>query len=279
MKKVIALSVLSALLLSAMLLSSCISKAPDASTPTTEDKLEIEPLSDKHSAQIVKEYTNYMKENEKYDPDKYGEFYIEEYCGTYNSADIVVFSGGMEYDGDGEVRVIAGVRLQYDAGKPIMAYRRGNIYTLEELYSKKLLDRDDFTAIAEIHNKCEFEIESLSEELYEQIINDYTTRLQTENNYDPEEYLPFEVIEYCGTYNGAVAVMLDGGGLSYLAVIVVDEVADVSIHYGSSNQIWLWKDGDFLTVKEAFEQGVLTADNVSEIADIHNGGRYFDIVD
>ena len=79
-------------------------------------------------------------------------------------------------------------------------------------------------------------------------------------------------IQYCyGIYNGCVAVMfseiaLDAGW---------DEViGNVTIHYRDGTFIRVWHNGSFFRLESALEQGILSQEDISEIADIHNNVRY-----
>lgn len=84
-------------------------------------------------------------------------------------------------------------------------------------------------------------------------------------------------IEYCyGIYNGCVPVMFSTGSYS---MGWSDEIADSIIYYRDSKFIFVWNNGNFLRIEEAYERGLLTQGNISEIADIHNNIRYTDFDD
>lgn len=73
----------------------------------------------------------------------------------------------------------------------------------------------------------------------------------------------FYVMGYYGTYNGASAVKIGGG--SELAVITEVTVADVEFVFPTHVQIKIWKDGTFYSMENAYDQGLLTKDDIEMI--------------
>lgn len=56
-----------------------------------------------------------------------------------------------------------------------------------------------------------------------------------------------------------------------------DEIADSIILYRNSLSILVWKNGSFMSIKEAYDQGMLSKEDVAKIAKIHNNDRYVDL--
>ena len=84
----------------------------------------------------------------------------------------------------------------------------------------------------------------------------------------------FEV-EYCyGTYDDCVFVMMIGEGISTSQANRDVEVGGVMFHYRDGNYIEVWKDGEFYSLEEAYEQGLISDADLTEVADIHNNVRY-----
>ncbi len=114
---------------------------------------------------------------------------------------------------------------------------------------------------------------SLPEEtLLQQVEADYAAYLMKVAPYDPEIDGPFLVMNYYGSYGGAVPVMM--GGMVYADVLCEEQVADETFYYGNSNFITVWKNGDFLSLEEAYGKGYLTKDDVALLARLHNGRDY-----
>lgn len=112
----------------------------------------------------------------------------------------------------------------------------------------------------------------VTDELLAQIEKDYAKH-RYDNGANPEIDGPWH-IEYCyGIYNGCVPVMFS---LPSCGVIWKDEIADSIILYRSSLSILVWNNGDFLSLNDAYEQGILSCEDVAKIAKIHNSDRYVD---
>ena len=80
-----------------------------------------------------------------------------------------------------------------------------------------------------------------------------------------------EPIAYCyGIYHGCVAVMFDGPATE---LIWTEEIAGVSIRHGTGHYIWVWKNGSFVELKEAYSQGLLTKEDIETIANKHHKRR------
>ena len=74
---------------------------------------------------------------------------------------------------------------------------------------------------------------------------------------------------YFGTYQGKVALMISEIGSSFPPVVWEQTVAGIVFHYNSGQQIDVWYDGDFFSLPQAYEQGLITAENVRGI-NIHH---------
>lgn len=72
-----------------------------------------------------------------------------------------------------------------------------------------------------------------------------------------------------GTYNGCVPVML---ALPAYTVIGTETVADIVFYYSDSNRIRVWHEGDFYSMQEAYDRGLLSYENLRAIAEIKNSG-------
>lgn len=87
------------------------------------------------------------------------------------------------------------------------------------------------------------------------------------NGADPKIDGPWR-IEYCyGIYSGCVAVMFSLPGSGVLRTV---EIAGSVIHYRSSVSIYVWNDGRFFSLENAYNQGLLSKEDVAQIADLHN---------
>ena len=109
------------------------------------------------------------------------------------------------------------------------------------------------------------ENDPLSEEMKERILEDFAA-FDHGDEYDPSYHGIFQIERYYGSYDGAVAVMLRGSAWDYLEIEYVETVAGITIRCDYGNSVRIWKDGSFYTIQEAYDQGILTAEQVAEIA-------------
>lgn len=75
--------------------------------------------------------------------------------------------------------------------------------------------------------------------------------------------------EYCGTYNGCVAVMLSDNEAVYTQAVWDVTVAGVTIRYSNGNQIYAWKDGEMVTLEQAYAMRWLTKADIKTIRFLH----------
>ena len=71
--------------------------------------------------------------------------------------------------------------------------------------------------------------------------------------------------QYFGTYNGKVALMISDNATSFHAAVWYEKVAGFVFHYGSGQRVLVWYNGNFFSLPEAYEQGLITAEDVENI--------------
>lgn len=107
--------------------------------------------------------------------------------------------------------------------------------------------------------------------LMNRIENDYASAQFEKHRFNPLFQGPWWV-EYCyGVYGDCVPVMMEGWITTHAERD--DEIGNVVIHYRDGSSIDVWNNGEFYSLREAYEQGFLTEDDLKKIADIHNN-RY-----
>lgn len=108
--------------------------------------------------------------------------------------------------------------------------------------------------------------EKLSDELENKIKEDWFYKLNSESSIDYNDITMINdwTVDYFGTYNNCVAVMIWGsrGVDGAERDITID---DVVFHYRDGNRMEVWKDGNFLKLADAFEQGLLTREDIQDI--------------
>jgi len=83
-----------------------------------------------------------------------------------------------------------------------------------------------------------------------------------------------EIIKYYGTYNGCVVVMLDDAFSGYTCALRKVVIADVVLYYNDGNTLRAWKDDHIFSLESAYDQGVLTKEDLKNIAH-HLKGYYW----
>lgn len=76
---------------------------------------------------------------------------------------------------------------------------------------------------------------------------------------------------YYGEYEGAVAVMIYGNNLSYTQALWSEKVDGVTFNYKDGNYIVVFDGSGLLRLSEAFENGLLTHDDLEAISSLIPG--------
>jgi len=76
------------------------------------------------------------------------------------------------------------------------------------------------------------------------------------------------ITAYYGTYNGCSAVIIPVGGTGAITNVVVAGI--LFTYSGSGTSIVVWKDGTFYGLQKAYDLGLLTRENIVEIARQHH---------
>ena len=78
------------------------------------------------------------------------------------------------------------------------------------------------------------------------------------------------IVEYCGSYNGCVVMMISDSKAMYIQEVRFTIVGGVGVRYNDANEILAWKDGELYTLEQAYANKILTMANIKTIRDIHN---------
>lgn len=81
---------------------------------------------------------------------------------------------------------------------------------------------------------------------------------------------PMVDLSYYGTYNGCVALLIQDNYYSYPAVISHEVIDGISFRYGGTAPVKIWKEGSFYDIKDAYENELITKDDLRSIAYYHN---------
>jgi hypothetical protein len=71
-----------------------------------------------------------------------------------------------------------------------------------------------------------------------------------------------KILDNYGTYNGAVVIRMQRGAYQVITTIEID---GVEFTFSDSNTALVWKDGQFFELADAYENEILTKDNLVAI--------------
>jgi|SRR5690554_436048 len=71
------------------------------------------------------------------------------------------------------------------------------------------------------------------------------------------------ILDYYGTYNGAVVVRINRPALEVLTKIIV---GGIEFTFSNANTALVWKNGEFFELSDAYDHEILTLDNLISIA-------------
>lgn len=111
----------------------------------------------------------------------------------------------------------------------------------------------------------EFSLEPPSDELLLRYIEESEAYQRRDSHYNPKYQHPFWIDRYYGRFGDVVFVYRGGGGLSYGQIHWTDSVAGYQYTYPDSNRIYVWAYGTFMTMEDAYEQGIITKEQVAVI--------------
>lgn len=73
-------------------------------------------------------------------------------------------------------------------------------------------------------------------------------------------------LSYYGTYKDCVVVKMTDAFTGYVQVITFQTIGGVTISYPDSNTAIAWKNGIFYSLQDAYDTGLLTVDDLIQIA-------------
>ncbi len=262
------------------------------------------PLSTEKAIKIKQDYIkryNVDDEDEKY-------FIIEEYFGIYNNCIVMLIDcahtyATMEYEIE-----IAGYEFVFPVIREFDVYRNGEFTSLEKAYEKGWVSKEDVrdihyyystdTGIKDIYTPSPLVSLTAKQEL--KIKQDYleykkedVQRLRdSENQYynslsskeqekyklekgSPDNYID-ELIEnylkiqvYFGTYNNCAVMILDSPFSVYFQAQTFNEIGGYVFAYPVMRSTAVYRNGEFVTLEQAYEKGWLSDENMKDIYYYH----------
>ena len=130
-------------------------------------------------------------------------------------------------------------------------------YTLQEAYETGYLTREDIMSIAYYHNGGRVYNEGIMSEGYtpipktpQELSEDTVNKIKetAADEYNSQHDLStkatadgFTIIQYYGTYNNCIAIMMRDIYTGHADAIRTEEIAEITLYYNNGNKIKIWK--------------------------------------
>ena len=211
-------------------------------------------LTSELEASFIDSYFNAALEAEKtFD---ISQIKILNYYGAIGKAHIVKFNKACP--GQVQYSIIEGMKF-IGYSQPVYLIFEDTLYTIEDAYEQKIINFDNLCRLFGINSSGK---DTFNKEKYEKLS-------QQIKLIHPDEYELYYFLGYYGEYNGYSVVTYDYRGLK-------DNVTCWEICYGlsfrhgdASNTFMIMNGENLYFLNGAFENGILTLENVLEIFEIH----------
>ena len=200
---------------------------------------------------------------------------IADCYGTYNGATALIIE--YYYEGSRKEEV-AGYTFEYVLCNPILVWKDGRFYTLDEAYGSGILTAEHIGTIHSLFTSSELGMtfEGITvENPDEWVLN--TLRDSIYNKYgDICNGCKIYITEYYGTYGGSIAFNFKGGPFSYSQMEVREEIAGFRFEHPDSRTTLIWNNGNLYSISGAYDLGLLTKEDVGKLAYVlsHNLGLH-----
>jgi hypothetical protein len=165
----------------------------------------------------------------------------------------------------------------------------GVFYNLQQAFDNELLTNDNLDSIAYYLNDESMPVypDPVSAEIQGAIKETRAAILRAEVDRDGVFRYPnatvedVTLLEYYGKYNDSYAVMIADSFTEYTAAEWSETIAGVTFYYSDGNRILIWKEmieeneitmGAFYTFQKAFDENMLSLEDLITIADYHRNG-------
>jgi len=138
---------------------------------------------------------------------------------------------------------------------------------IPHMQSEAGLEREETPIFpADTQPNVAFRLEAPSDELLKRFDAESDAYQKRQPHYDPKYQYPFYIERYYGRFGDIVFLLMGGGGLAYADVITTETVAGYTFQYPDSNTIRVWAYGTFVSLEDAYEQGIITKEQIGVIA-------------
>lgn len=266
-------------------------------TATTAETIPAESnVLDEETAEMLRrEFAEYINETDplyaQFDPSR---AVIEEYYGRYSGCEVFLsmYSGGEEAE---DYYSVAGYGMIFPClGYSIYVHKDGNIWELDAAYEEGIISEEDVAKIAEIQNGVPTEKtdppesndigskDRENEKLRKKELAELRRKFVEFIRETKPEYAELEPSEvgfeaYYGEFDGwqAFLPLYKMNKTGYAAMSEYITIAGYEMYFPCLGyKIYVYKDGEFYELEDAYEKGHIGEDVVAAIAE-GNHARYF----
>ena len=148
-------------------------------------------------------------------------------------------------------------------------YCNGRFYEPSTAYYKGILTYDDWFNIAAKRGKYWYRLDEEKWAEIKRTGDEIKSAFAQMHNISADTVYFFSY----GEYNGAYPIMITAEEFGYAAVITYDVVGEVTLTYPSSQKMDVYYKGEFYSLPQAYDKGLLTDSDLIEIAKRY-GGHY-----
>ncbi len=195
--------------------------------------------------------------------------------GDFNGCTVLLMTLQSE---DKNTQIIADSSFEYSYGNQIKVWVKGQFLNIVDAYGQKFITKDMVANISDIHNNSkylsmndnanqEFKLKMPSQELQERFVDEYVAY----RDYDPEDNPTVAIESWYGSFGDIHFLFVFDGQIDYSQAYWTDNVAESSFAYADGQSILVWVNKQFLTMKQAYEQDLITVDMIKTIENVHEG--------
>lgn len=190
----------------------------------------------------------------------------------------VIFFVATEEEGRTEVKV-GDYSYWYDYCFDLRAFYDGKFYSIDAAYMQGLLNDENLHSIYHVHGKNVsnihlFRIEQLPKLGYIMPETEKDLLIRKEISETITNLTPENVKYRCVAIFGddTYALYSDNGMVGFM--VTYEEVGGYWFVYGDSNKVQILSNGELYTMPEAYENGLITLQQVAHLRDVYSSVRY-----
>lgn len=182
--------------------------------------------------------------------------FIDNYYGTYqdNALALRITTSCLIGTFDRHEDEIAGFLFSYNDYNPFFIYYKRTFTPLKEAYENGMVSKED---VEQIHKLNDLRMDK---DLYDRISRDYYAAYGKSEGIEADDAI---IKDFYGIYqDNAAAVYFSE---MYFCAITKEDIAGVRFIFPDSRTIYIYRDGVFTRLKEAYDEGIVSKEDVLQI--------------